>query len=246
MEVTVCFTIPCHYGVSHWECCLSHVNNAGGNCRAGGDIHTQLTYRSQGLSTPATIPDPLIHYTAKPRSADTPQLTHRWLQTHEEINRIRTPPHYTNPLENKGIILNCFLLGWLVLWEYKLILYSKQTDVTAVIIICYLICGIRTDGGWHSQFCSYSDVFQITTEKWVHWGRVQAVRTGWNDVHVCAGKLVTPFHMTGQDFNSCVIHPLIVKSEDILGINELHVVWYSYQSLTVTLETFGKGETFHL
>ena len=53
---------------------------------------------------------------------------------------------------------------------------------------------------------------------------IQAVRTGWNDLHVCAGKLATPFHMTGQDFNSCMIHPLTVKTEDILSINVIYIV----------------------
>ena len=83
----------------HWLNCV----NIPGGPSIGGDIHTEPTYHTQGLSRSAPIPEPLIYYKAQPMSADTPQLTHTWLQNHEEISRIRTPPHSTNPLENKGI-----------------------------------------------------------------------------------------------------------------------------------------------
>ena len=56
------------------RCWLSCVNIAGGPS-SGGDICTQLIYPSQGLSRSDTIPEPLIHYTAQSKSADTPQLT---------------------------------------------------------------------------------------------------------------------------------------------------------------------------
>lgn len=42
-----------------------------------------------------------------------------------------------------------------------------------------------------------------------------AVGTVWKDVHVCAGKFVILSHMTGQDFNFCLIRPVIKEIDDI-------------------------------
>ena len=57
------------------RCWLSSGNILGGLSR-GGDIHTHLTYPTQGLSRSAPIPEPLIYSKAQPRKPDIPQLTH--------------------------------------------------------------------------------------------------------------------------------------------------------------------------
>ena len=57
------------------RCWLSCGNILGGLSR-GGDIHTNLTYPTQGLSRSAPIPEPLIYSKAQPRKPDIPQLTH--------------------------------------------------------------------------------------------------------------------------------------------------------------------------
>ena len=68
-----------NHALSFWLLTLRHwlncVNIPGGLSR-GGDIHTQLTYPTQGLSGSFPEPVPLIYSKAQPRKPDIPQLTH--------------------------------------------------------------------------------------------------------------------------------------------------------------------------